>query len=192
MNVTARKAGLGIAALAMLMLGGAAIADNMGMTWGFGDHEGRGMMGQRGPALDLSAADADKDGRISPDELTSYRAARVAGIDADADGKLSADEIAAMHLKEMTSAAKAMADNMVAQMDTDGDKLLSAAEMLDRPLSADIFERLDANADGFIDATELSDAKGGLRGGEGRNGGRGRHSKDDGEGGAESDDDRGN
>ena len=174
MKLTHKTTGLGIAAMAVLLLGTAAIADNMdqmGKDGGMGDH---GMM-MGGPVLDLSAIDADKDGKISKDELTAFRAAKVAAVDANADGKLSADELAAMHLKAMTDAAKTMADRMIERLDTDGDKLLSAAELADRPLPADLFDRIDSNGDGFIDQSEIDAAKAKMMERGGRDGGHSRH-----------------
>ena len=175
MKLTHKTAGLGSAALAVLALGTVAIADNMGqmrMGDGMGGH---GMM-MDGPVPDLTAIDADKDGKVSKDELTAYRAARVAGVDANADGKLSADELAAMHLKAMNDAARTMADRMIERLDTDGDKALSAAELAARPLPAELFDRIDSNGDGFIDPSEIDAAKAHMRERGGRMGGQARHS----------------
>ena len=141
MKLTHKTAGLGIAAVAVLLLGTAAIADNMGqmrMGDGMGGH---GMMA--GPVLDLAAIDADKDGKISKDELTAFRAARVASVDGNADGKLS------------------------------------AAEMADRPLPAEMFDRVDSNGDGFIDQSEIDAAKSQMMERGGRMSGHGRHSMGD-------------
>jgi Ca2+-binding EF-hand superfamily protein len=169
MKLTHKTAGLGIAAVAVLMLGTAAIADNMGMDNG-------GMM-MDAPVLDFAAIDTDKDGKISKDEMTAFRAARVASVDANADGKLSVDEIAAMHLKAMEAAAKTMAQRMVDRMDTDGDKLLSAAEMIDRPMPTDMFDKVDTNKDGFIDQAEVDAAKANMMQRGGHRGGHDHHAK---------------
>jgi hypothetical protein len=180
MNLTNRTVGLGIAAVAVLMLDSAAIADNMGqMRMGADEMGPNGMRG--GPVLDLAAMDADKDGKISKEELSAFQAARVAAVDADKDGKLSADELAAMHLQAMTEAAKTMAERMIERLDTDGDGLLSAAEMASRPMPAAMFDRVDANGDGFIDQSEIDAAKarmverGGRMGGHGWQGKHGDH-----------------
>jgi EF hand len=178
MILTNKTAGLGLVAVAALMLGTAAIADNMGQMR-MGDGMGGHGMGD-GPALDLAAIDVDKDGKISKDEMTAYQEARVASIDANKDGMLSADELAAMHLQEMTDAAKTMAGRMIELLDTDGDKLLSAAEMASRPMPADFFDRADTNGDGFIDQSEIDAAKarmaerGDRRGGHSRSGDHGK------------------
>ncbi|MEO8242847.1 MAG: calcium-binding protein [bacterium] len=176
MKLTHKSAGLGIAALAVLMLGSAAVADKMGnmpMNGGMGGPEmGMGMM--PGPQLSIAAIDTDKDGKISKDEMTAYRASQTAGVDANGDGKLSVDEIAAMHLKAMTAAATAMAQRMVDRMDTDGDHMLSAAELLARPMPGNMFDRLDTNKDGFVDQAELDAGMQAMMNhrGPGRDGGR--------------------
>jgi hypothetical protein len=174
MKLTNRNVGLGIAAVAVLMLGTAAIADNMGQM-GMGGH-GMGDPGMgEGPALDLAAIDADKDGKISKDELTAFRAARVASVDANNDGKLSVDELTAMHLQAMTDAAKNMAERMIERLDADGDKMLSVAEMANRPIPTNLFDRVDANSDGFIEQSEIDAAKARMEEHGGRMGGQWRH-----------------
>ena len=177
MKLTYKTAGLGIAAVAVAILGRVAIAENLdrfGMEEGM---DGPGMMA--GAVQDLTAADADKDGKISLDELSAHRAARTAAIDSNGDGKLSADELSAMHLQAMTAAAKAMADRMIARLDTDGDALLSAAEMANRNVPQDLFDRVDTNSDGFIDQAEIDAAKAQMKERGGRKGGHGRHSDDE-------------
>ena len=154
MKLTSKMAGMGIMAVAGLMLGTAVIADNMGN----GRMDGPATM-KGGPQIDIAAIDADKDGKISKDEMAGFRAARVAAVDANSDGKLSVDEIAAMQLKAMEKAASTMAQRMMDRLDSDGDKMLSAAEMMDRPMPADFFDRLDTNHDGFIDQAEADAAK---------------------------------
>ena len=179
MKLTHKTTGLGIAAVAVLLLGTAAIADSMGDR-GMGGH---GMM-MGGAAMDLTAIDADKDGKISKDELTAHRAARTAAVDANADGKLSADELAAMHLAAMQAAAKTMAARMIEGLDSDGDKLLSVAEMAGRPMPEAMFDRIDTNQDGFIDQAEIDAAKAAMmeRGGKMHGGrhGKGGHDGHDG------------
>ena len=178
MTLTNRTLGLGIAAVAVLMMGGAAIADKMGQR-----HMGAEVMGQ---GLDLAAMDADKDGKISKDELTAFHAVRIAAIDGNKDGNLSVEELTAMHLQAMTDPAKTKAERMIERQDTDADGLLSAVEMASHPMPTALFDRADANEDGFIDQDELDDTKarmqerGGRRGGHGRGGKHGGHDMGDG------------
>lgn len=156
MKLTSKTAGFGIMAVAGLMLCTAAVADSMGKMPMDGPM-GMGMM--HGPAMDLKAMDANSDGKVSKDEITAYRAAQTKSVDANGDGKLSVDELAAMHLKAMTDASKKMAERMVADLDTDGDGMLSAAELLERPMPPNMFDKLDTNKDGFIDQSEMDAAK---------------------------------
>lgn len=154
MNLSHKKIGLATMALAAGLLGSVTLADTMGPMHRPGMMGGpAGRMGLM-PALDFAAADANKDGKVTPEEFAAYRAAEVGSIDTDKDGKISADELAAMHLKAMEAAAKAMADRMVKALDTDGDGKLSAAELLAAPVPPDAFAKADANHDGVIDPAE--------------------------------------
>ncbi len=155
MNVSHKKLGLSIVALAVALIGSAAIADNAGPPPGPG---GPGHMGMMQPQFDFAAADANKDGKVTPEEFAAFRAATVAAIDTDKDGKLSADELAAMNLKAMESMAKTRADHMIKMLDTDGDSKLSAAELVAGPLPPDAFAMMDTNHDGAVDQAEADAA----------------------------------
>ena len=165
MKLSSRTTGFGIMALAGLLLATAAIADRVGQGPD---------MGPMGGMPSVAALDANKDGKVGKDEVTAYRATQTAAVDANGDGKLSVDELAAMRLKQMTDAAKAMAQKMVDRLDTDGDGMLSAAELIGQPMPTDLFDRLDTNKDGVIDQTELDAARQAMmQHGHGRDGGRG-------------------
>jgi len=164
MKMTGKTAGIGLVALSAVMLAGAGIADTMR-----GD-QGMGMM--MGPMLDIATLDTDKDGKISEAEIEAHRAAQLAAVDADKNGLLSAEELAAMHVKAMTERANAMAQRMIERLDGDGDGLLSAAELASRPMPANLFDRIDANEDGFIDQAEIDAARQMMAD---RMGGRGHH-----------------
>ena len=178
MKLSSKTAGFGIMAVAGLMLCTAAIADTMGKDMEGKDIAGKaGNMGPMGHGMmampSLADMDADKDGKVSKDEIAAYRKAQAAAIDTNADGKLSVDELAAMHLKQMTDAAKTMAQKMVDRMDTDGDGMLSASELVAQPMPTDLFDKLDTNKDGFVDQAELDAAKQAMmQHGPGRDGGR--------------------
>lgn len=122
----------------------------MGRGMGFGMMPGFGAA----PAIDFAALDADKDGKITPAELDAHRAGIAGAIDANKDGKLSAEEIAANAVKTAIARADAMAVQMVERMDTDGDKLLSAAELVTPAALPMPFARLDTNGDGVVTKDE--------------------------------------
>ncbi len=118
--------------------------------------EMRGGMGMGpGAHIDFGAADANQDGKLTEDELKTWQAAQVASIDADKDGKLSADEISGFAMAQVRSRIAEHASTMVARLDTDGDGLLSSAELLARPLAMPDFSRLDRNGDGSVTEDEL-------------------------------------
>ena len=51
------------------------------------------LFGGIGPNFDFTAADANQDGNVSPEELAAYRAARLTAIDANNDGIVSTEEL---------------------------------------------------------------------------------------------------
>lgn len=178
MNVSHKSLGLGMVALAVALMGSAAIADNGGINMpGMGGHRG----GHMGMPMDFATTDANKDGKVTPEEFAAARTAAATAIDADKDGLISADELAAMHLKAMEARIKEHTARMIADLDTDGDGKLSAAEFATPPVPADAFTRADTNKDGAIDQAEADamaqrgpDGKGD-RGGRGDRGGKGHH-----------------
>lgn len=165
-----------LAALLASAVGVAAYARGPGDMMGdmMGGEDGMGPMA----AFDFAAVDADKDGKITEAEMQAWRAAEAAKIDADKDGKLSTDELTAMHMARMQERAADMAGRMVTALDSDGDGLLSAAEMAARPMPAMLFGKLDADGDGAVTEAEIAAARdrmAEMRDGEGR--GPGRHGR---------------
>ncbi len=189
MNTTGKTI---FAALMLSVVGGAALArgagDMSGMGMGGAGIGGAGMggMGDEGMGpmamFDFAAVDADKDGKITEAELQAHRAAEVAGIDADKDGKISADELKAMHMARMEDRATEMSTRMIERMDSDGDGLLTVAEMAARPAPVRMFGMIDADGDGAVTEAEIAAAqekmtemRGSGEGGRGEGGHRGRH-----------------
>ncbi len=154
MKVSSKKIGLGVVALAVALMGSAAIADKAHM----GKHGMGGPMGRMGPSFDFAAADTNKDGKVTPEEFAAYRTAMVTGIDTDNDGKLSLDELVAMHMKNAAERAKDMSTRMMQDLDADGDGKLSVAELIAMPVPPDAFELADTNKDGVIDQAEAEAA----------------------------------
>lgn len=164
---------LTLAAVTFGALGTAAMADRM-------RHDGHPMMGMgpmmgHGAMMDFDALDADKDGKVTPEELAAHRKARIEGLDANADGKIDATELVAMQMREAETRAKERAERMIAMMDADGDGALGAAELLAMPMpGARMIERLDTDGDGAISKAEFDAAmarmgeRGGPRGEKGK------------------------
>jgi Ca2+-binding EF-hand superfamily protein len=126
------------------------------------DAEQGGMRGGKG-GPDLAAMfemlDADNDGKVTQAEIDAHRAARVAEVDANKDGLLSAEELAQMQIKAATARATEMAAKMVQRLDTDGDKLLSAAELMAGPGPESMLDRIDMDGDGAVSLAEIEAAK---------------------------------
>lgn len=168
MNVSHKKVGLGLVALAVALMGSAALADKKG---GHG-MPGMGAMMDMPPVFDFAAADTDKDGKVSQAEFTAYRLAMVEGIDADKDGKLSAEEIVASRKADAPEGATKMITDMVAERDVDGDGKLSIGELISMPMPPDAFAMADTNKDGFIDQAEADAAMKMMEQGHGGKGGK--------------------
>ena len=180
MNAKTILTALALAAVTGAAFSSAALAERGpmgGMEMGMGDGMGMGMGMDRGPRFDFAAIDADKDSKVTEAELTAWRAAEAAKVDANKDGKLSAEELAAARVAEMTTRANEMAAQMVANLDTDGDGLLTAAELAARPGPAMMFDRADADGDGAVTQAELdalrAEGPGGMGEGRGHHGGHG-------------------
>ena len=182
MQVSNKKIGLGIIALAVALMGTAAAADRAHMgKHGMGGFMG-GILGALGPSFDFVAADADQNGTVTPEELTAYRTARLVAIDTNSDGIVSTEELTAMQSAAQAERAARRAARMVSELDTDTDGQLSTAELVAKPMPVEAFGRADANADGVIDQAEATAA---AEQPHGREGHHGHHGKPGQEGGAE-------
>ncbi len=142
---------MGSAALVALMLGGLT-------TVAMADRMGRGAEGPF-PLMDFAAIDADKDGKITKAEVEAHRAARVVALDADKDGKLSAAELKAQAMERAGARADDMVARMIERHDTDGDGLISVAEMAAGPSPLSVFDRIDSDKDGAISVEEAEAAR---------------------------------
>lgn len=125
--------------------------------------------------FDFAALDADKDGKVTKAEVEAFRAAKVKAMDANADGKISADELAAPRIAAATDRIKARSAEMVTKLDSDGDGMLTAAEMAVRPGPEMLFERIDANGDGAVTQEEVDAAQKAMHEKHGK--GHGKHGK---------------
>jgi Ca2+-binding EF-hand superfamily protein len=143
-----KKTAVAILALMGAVLGSAAFAER-GMG-GMGGHEGRGAM-----MLEMfDAIDADKDGKVTQEELAAHRAAEFAAADTNSDGALSAEELQAHMMTQMMARRSAQ---MIENMDDDGNGSLSVDEMGEGPMAGN-FARIDTDNDGAISKEEAEAA----------------------------------
>ncbi|MGY0504478.1 EF-hand domain-containing protein [Luteimonas sp. e5] len=104
-------------------------------------------------------ADTNNDGFIDRNEAAGHPMLlqRFDQLDANKDGRLSADELRAMRGTGMRGPGKAAGMGMrgdYSQLDTDKDGRISRAEAAQRPQFAARFDQLDVNKDGYIDAKD--------------------------------------
>ncbi len=99
--------------------------------------------------------DADGNGEISKAELEAHRKNRAASADANGDGKIS--------LEEMQAAAQKQAVERVAKMferhDANKDGFISEDELPKRRKAGKMFDRIDADGNGSISEQEFADAR---------------------------------
>lgn len=140
-----KKTVVAVLALVGAVFGSAAMADR-GMGMGMGGGEGRGAM----MLEKFDAIDADKDGKVTQEELAAHRAAEFAAADSNKDGALSAEELQAQMLAEMLARHSA---RMIENLDDDGNGSLSVEEMGEGPMAGN-FARIDSDNDGAISKAE--------------------------------------
>lgn len=166
------RSALWVTGALVVVMGTAGIAS----ARGYGDGE----RGPRGAGMEkmFEQIDADKDGKITKDEMDAFRAARFAAVDTDSDGKLSQEELGAARDARRLERQQ----QMVERLDQNDDGLLSAEELAaagpKRGPEA-MFDRLDADNDGALTLEEMQQARGGMRDGGKRHsdGKRGEHGK---------------
>lgn len=99
--------------------------------------------------------DANGDGQITQAEVEAHRTQRFTNADSDGDGQLS--------LEEMQTAAQTKANERVQKMfekhDANADGYLSTDELPKPRRGAKMFERIDADGNGSISEQEYADAK---------------------------------
>lgn len=120
--VLAAVAALGVAAVAVPVIAQQAQMQHGGMM---GD--GMGMMGMMGGAQSYAMAtfDTNKDGTLSPEEMTAGIKAELKTYDTDANGSLSLEEFAVMHAAH----TRPMTVRAFQMHDADGDAQVTEAEM---------------------------------------------------------------
>ena len=126
----AAAATLGLAAVSVPAVAQQAQMQNGGMLGGGMDMMGgmmSGGMGMMGGAQSYAMAnfDTNKDGTLSPEEMTAGIQSELKTYDTDANGTLSLDEFAAMHAAH----TRPMTVRAFQMHDADGDAQVTAAEM---------------------------------------------------------------
>ena len=107
------------------------------------------------PLAVFATADADHDGKVSREEYANTRDVRFAMMDRNGDGVISKADFAEI-LAERPQAAERI-EQTIAAGDSDKDGKISKAEWHGAPMP--IFDRLDANGDGFVDKAEVTKAR---------------------------------
>ncbi len=109
----------------------------------------------KGPRATFQELDADGDGQVTQAEIETHRNQKFTAADADGDGQLS--------VEEMQAAAQTKANERVTKMfekhDANADGFLSEDELPKPRRAAKMFERIDADGNGSISEQEYADAK---------------------------------
>ncbi|MFZ4120073.1 MAG: EF-hand domain-containing protein [Caulobacterales bacterium] len=101
----------------------------------------------------LSAADTNRDGRITRAEFLAYRAAQFPTLDRNRDGQLNTSDRPALRLP----ATSFDIDALIQAFDRNGDASVSRTEYESGPTP--MFTAADLNQDGVVDAAELQAAR---------------------------------
>ena len=138
--VLAAVAALGVAAVAVPVIAQQAQMQHGGMMGG-----GMGMMDVMGGAQSYAMAtfDTNKDGTLSPEEMTAGIKTEIKKYDTDANGSLSLEEFAVMHAAH----TRPMTVRAFQMHDADGDAQVTEAEMT--AMAAMIQDHMGGQQDGM-------------------------------------------
>ncbi|MEX0305927.1 MAG: EF-hand domain-containing protein [Ruegeria sp.] len=109
----------------------------------------------KGPRPTFQELDTDGNGEVTQAEIAAHRNQKFTAADTDGDGQLSVDE--------MQAAAQTKANDRVTKMfekhDANADGFLSEDELPKPRRASKMFERIDADGNGSISEQEYADAK---------------------------------
>lgn len=129
-----------------------------------------------GPMLRMfERLDLDKDGRVTKEEIATFRAQTVQGLDANGDGYLSKEEVVAFRLAQEKERIEREVDRLFEGRDLNTDGRLGADELLAGPggivghpggahFGGRMFDRIDRDGDGVITTEEAAAAQADFRG----------------------------
>lgn len=106
----------------------------------------------------MMSADADSDGQVSRQELIASRGDMFAKLDRNGDGVLS-DADRRKSRPRLASVQNARFDQIRKEFDVDANGEVSKQEFVNGPTP--LFDKADANADGFVTETEAKAARSG-------------------------------
>ena len=127
--------------------------------------------GGHGPRASFEELDADKNGEVTQVEMETMRTRQFAKVDTDGDGKLTLEEITAHRAAKVGDRAA----RMLERFDANKDGALSQDELPGPKRQGTVFERLDADKSGGISREEFQAARQAYR--KGREGKWGHHHK---------------
>lgn len=109
--------------------------------------------GDAAPVFD--ELDVNADGKVTREELSAARQARLASTDSNGDGALSLEELTA----QVEERAKKRAQRMFERRDANGDGVLSGDELRQDRRAEARFDRLDSDGDGSLSKAEFDAAR---------------------------------
>lgn len=111
--------------------------------------------GDRSVPASFEQLDTNGDGRITREEMSALRGARLARADTDSDGLISLSELEAHSAERSKERAQAMMD----RLDANADGMLSSEELGGGARAHRMFERADQDGDGAINQAEFDAAR---------------------------------
>lgn len=136
-----------VAALSLSLGAGSALA--------FGKDRMGGHHGPRGSMFSFEEVDANKDAKITQEEISTHFKARFDAADANKDGALDAEEMTAYAKAKQDERIAKRTERMIERRDANDDGKLSFEEMQPKK-QGKMFDRLDADDDGAISVEEFA------------------------------------